>query len=300
MKRLRLNKDNIWLVAALIVIIMTAIPTIIWMQKSNKDRAQRHNSQVSPVIMVPGSSATTERFNELVNLLNKNTQKKHSLLKVKVSTSGNLTYSGSIKNGDTEPIIVIGFQNNHDGYSNIKKQAGWLNVAFKSLSEQYKFNNFKAFGHSNGGLIWTYWLEHYYSNYSSQIKIKTLMTLGSPYNFTEKNINNKTQMLSDFIKYKSRLPKTLTVYSISGGENYESDGLVPENSVEAAKYVFQEQVAHFTAMTVTGSDAQHSSLPQNKQVVQVIQEYLLDKERNNNLQNRMNRKRTLLNRDNNR
>lgn len=55
MKRLRLNKDNIWLVAALIVIIMTAIPTIIWMQRSNKDRAQRHNSQVSPVIMVPGS-----------------------------------------------------------------------------------------------------------------------------------------------------------------------------------------------------------------------------------------------------
>lgn len=51
MKRLRLNKDNIWLVAALIVIIMTAIPTIIWMQRSNKDRAQRHNSQVSPVIM---------------------------------------------------------------------------------------------------------------------------------------------------------------------------------------------------------------------------------------------------------
>lgn len=251
------------------------------MNSANKIRAQRHNSQVSPVIMVPGSSATTERFNQLVKLLNQKTDRKHSLLKVNVGTDGSLTYSGSISKQDQEPIIVVGFKNNHDGYSNIKKQAKWLNIAFNALSKQYKFNNFKAFGHSNGGLIWTYWLEHYYSEYSSIINIKVLMTLGSPYNFSESNIKNKTQMLTDFIKYKSKIPKSLTVYSISGGENYESDGLVPENSVEAAKYVFQKQVAHFTAMTVTGLDAQHSSLPQNKQVVELIKQYVLQKDNQN-------------------
>ncbi|KRM51010.1 alpha beta hydrolase superfamily protein [Lactobacillus jensenii DSM 20557] len=278
---MRLNKDYCWILSALIVVIATAIPTIIWVNSANKIRAQRHNSQVSPVIMVPGSSATTERFNQLVKLLNQKTDRKHSLLKVNVGTDGSLTYSGSISKQDQEPIIVVGFKNNHDGYSNIKKQAKWLNIAFNALSKQYKFNNFKAFGHSNGGLIWTYWLEHYYSEYSSIINIKVLMTLGSPYNFSESNIKNKTQMLTDFIKYKSKIPKSLTVYSISGGENYESDGLVPENSVEAAKYVFQKQVAHFTAMTVTGLDAQHSSLPQNKQVVELIKQYVLQKDNQN-------------------
>lgn len=278
---MRLNKDYCWILSALIVVIATAIPTIIWVNSANKIRAQRHNSQVSPVIMVPGSSATTERFNQLVKLLNQKNDRKHSLLKVNVGTDGSLTYSGSISKQDQEPIIVVGFKNNHDGYSNIKKQAKWLNIAFNALSKQYKFNNFKAFGHSNGGLIWTYWLEHYYSEYSSIINIKVLMTLGSPYNFSESNIKNKTQMLTDFIKYKSKIPKSLTVYSISGGENYESDGLVPENSVEAAKYVFQKQVAHFTAMTVTGLDAQHSSLPQNKQVVELIKQYVLQKDNQN-------------------
>ncbi|APT15359.1 acyltransferase [Lactobacillus jensenii] len=281
MQKMRLNKDYCWILSALIVVIATAIPTIIWVNSANKIRAQRHNSQVSPVIMVPGSSATTERFNQLVKLLNQKTDRKHSLLKVNVGTDGSLTYSGSISKQDQEPIIVVGFKNNHDGYSNIKKQAKWLNIAFNALSKQYKFNNFKAFGHSNGGLIWTYWLEHYYSEYSSIINIKVLMTLGSPYNFSESNIKNKTQMLTDFIKYKSKIPKSLTVYSISGGENYESDGLVPENSVEAAKYVFQKQVAHFTAMTVTGLDAQHSSLPQNKQVVELIKQYVLQKDNQN-------------------
>lgn len=270
-------KSRNWklIVIALTIIILLAIPGYSWMKKTNKEHAERQRSQLSPLIMVPGSSATVNRFNELVDLLNENTPYKHSLLKVEISEDGTLTYSGSIKKGDNEPFIVVGFQNNHDGYSNIKKQAGWLDDAFYEITKTYKFNNFKAFGHSNGGLIWTYWLEHYYSNYSDEITIKRLMTLGSPYNFSEKSTKYKTQMLTDFIKYRKRLPKNLTVYSLSGGENYESDGIVPESSVEAGKYIFQNQVKSYTTMTVTGAEAQHSSLPQNKQVVKIIQQYLL-------------------------
>lgn len=270
-------KSSNWklIIVALTIIILLAIPGYSWMKKTNKEHAERQRSQLSPLIMVPGSSATVNRFNELVDLLNENTPYKHSLLKVEISEDGTLTYSGSIKKGDNEPFIVIGFQNNHDGYNNIKKQAGWLDDAFYEIAKTYKFNNFKAFGHSNGGLIWTYWLEHYYSDYSDEITIKRLMTLGSPYNFSEKSTKYKTQMLTDFIKYRKRLPKNMIVYSLSGGENYESDGIVPESSVEAGKYIFQNQVKGYTTMTVTGSEAQHSSLPQNKQVVKIIQQYLL-------------------------
>lgn len=270
-------KSRNWklIVIALTIIILLAIPGYSWMKKTNKEHAERQRSQLSPLIMVPGSSATVNRFNELVDLLNENTPYKHSLLKVEISEDGTLTYSGSIKKGDNEPFIVVGFQNNHDGYSNIKKHAGWLDDAFYEIAKTYKFNNFKAFGHSNGGLIWTYWLEHYYSDYSDEITIKRLMTLGSPYNFSEKSTKYKTQMLTDFIKYRKRLPKNLIVYSLSGGENYESDGIVPESSVEAGKYIFQNQVKGYTMMTVTGAEAQHSSLPQNKQVVKMIQQYLL-------------------------
>lgn len=274
-------KSRNWklIIMALAIIILLAIPGYSWMKKTNKEHAERQRSTLSPVIMVPGSSATINRFNSLVKLLNQKTPYKHSLLKIEVEEDGTLTYSGSIKKGDNEPFIVIGFQNRHDGYSNIKKQAGWLDDAFYEIFTNYKFNNFKAFGHSNGGLIWTYWLEHFYSDYKSDVKVKKLMTLGSPYNFSETNVKKKTQMLSDFIKYKKRLPKSLIVYSLSGGQSYESDGLVPEASVEAGKYIFQKQVKSFTAMTVTGEDAQHSSLPQNKQVVKIIKQYLLDKQR---------------------
>lgn len=271
-------KSRNWklIVIALTIIILLAIPGYSWMKKTNKEHAERQRSQLSPLIMVPGSSATVNRFNELVDLLNENTPYKHSLLKVEISEDGTLTYSGSIKKGDDGPFIVVGFQNNHDGYSNIKKQSGWLDDAFYEIAKTYKFNNFKAFGHSNGGLIWTYWLEHYYANYADSITIKRLMTLGTPYNFAEASVSHPTQMFSSFVKHRKKIPKNLLVYSVAGTETYNSDGLVPEGSVDAGKYIFQKQVAHYTSMTVTGKDAQHSSLPQNKQIVRLIEEYLLD------------------------
>lgn len=259
-----------------LLLVILAIPSFFWMRSTNRRAAEFQQSRMSPVIMVPGSSASKERFNRLVKLLNSDTNHKHSLLKLEVKNSGRITYSGRIAKGDREPIIVVGFQNNHDGYANIKKQAKMLDSAFDQLSEEYKFNNFKAFGHSNGGLIWTYWLEHYYHDYSDNITMKRLMTVGTPYNFDERSISNKTQMFSDFIKYRSRIPKELRMISVIGTESYESDGLVPAGSVEAGKYIYQKQIASFTVMTVSGSKAQHSDLPQNRQIVHLVEEYLLD------------------------
>ena len=81
----------------------------------------------------------------------------------------------------------------------------------------------------------------------------------------------------------------LTVYSIAGTENYTSDGTVPYNSVNYGKYIFQDQVKHFTEITVTGANTAHSDLPQNKQIVSLIRQYLLaetmpDKVRQKNAQ----------------
>ncbi|MBB1062212.1 alpha/beta hydrolase [Limosilactobacillus fastidiosus] len=280
------KKSRQILISLIIVLILIALPTYIWMKHSNKYLALQEKSRMSPVIMVPGSSATKERFNQLIRILNKNTEKKHSVLKMEVYNNGKITYNGTVTRNDNEPFIIISFENNKDGLSNIKKQASMLNEAFSELTNQYYFNNFKAFGHSNGGLIWTYWLEHYYSEYDDQIKIKSLMTLGTPYNFAEKSINTPTQMFTELIKYRDKLPKKLNVFSIAGTENYDSDGLVPEESVQAGKYIFQKRVAHYTTMTVTGDEAQHSSLPQNKQIVKIIEQYLLDGKNPNNPVNR--------------
>lgn len=273
-----MRKARWTMLAAIVFVVLLAIPSYSWTKKNIQAVEKFHNSKVSPVIMVPGSSATESRFDGLVTKLNQNRRgTKHSLLKVKVWNSGKITYEGSIGAKDNEPVIVVGFENNQDGYSNIKKQAAMLDQAFAVLQERYSFNNFKGLGHSNGGLIYTAFLENYFSNYED-VTIKRLMTIGTPYNFKETNINNKTEMLADFIKNRGNIPTNLIMYSVAGTITYDSDELVPDASVSAGKYIYQGQVAHYTEVTVTGEDAQHSDLPTNDEVVALIKQQLLDQE----------------------
>ncbi|MBF7124854.1 alpha/beta hydrolase [Pediococcus pentosaceus] len=273
----------IFLIASLIGIGILAWPSIQWMHKNVTAISKRHDSNMSPVIFIPGSSATQNRFDGLIDKLNDRRGKRHSLLKVTVHTNDRISYSGSIRPRDNEPFIVVGFENNKDGYSNIKKQAKWFSIAFNALAKKYQFNNFKAIGHSNGGLVYTMYLENYFNR--DDISIKKLMTIGSPYNFSETSLSHKTQMLSDFIKQRKKIPKTLSVYSIIGTQNFDNDGVVPARSAEAGKYIYQGQAQHYTEITVTGNDAQHSDLPQNQQIINLIEQYILAKNKPRDDQN---------------
>ena len=261
-------------------LIGLAVPSYSWTRKNVQKIEKFYNSKLSPIIMIPGSSATENRFDGLVTKLNQDRQgTKHSLLKVKVWNDGTITYSGSIDAKDNEPIIVIGFENNKDGYSNIKKQAKMVNQAFEALQEKYNFNNLKGLAHSNGGLIYTAFIENYLGDYD--VDLKTLMTIGTPYNFTETNIKNKSEMLADFIKNREAIPTTLHMYSVAGTITYDSDELVPDASVSAGKYIYQNQAASYTEITVTGEDAQHSDLPTNDEVVALIKQHIESQDHQN-------------------
>lgn len=263
-------------------LIGLAVPSYSWTRTNVSKIEKFYNSKLSPIIMIPGSSATENRFDGLVTKLNQDRQgTKHSLLKVKVKVwnDGTITYSGSIDAKDNEPIIVIGFENNKDGYSNIKKQAKMVNQAFEALQEKYNFNNFKGLAHSNGGLIYTAFIENYLGDYD--VDLKTLMTIGTPYNFTETNIKNKSEMLADFIKNREAIPTTLHIYSVAGTITYDSDELVPDASVSAGKYIYQNQAASYTEITVTGEDAQHSDLPTNDEVVALIKQHIESQDHQN-------------------
>ena len=273
---MKIYKKCLCPIVILIITIVLAIPATIYANQNATKLQMRRDSRMSPVIMIPGSSASINRFDTLVQKINERDHKNHSLLKVYVKENGQLVFTGRIRRQDNEPFIVVGFQNNHDGYSNIKKQAKWFNLAFNELKQRYNFNNFKAIGHSNGGLIYTAFLENYFNTTSNRlIRMKVLMTNGSPYNFAETS-NRPTQMLKDFIKNRKNLPKYLTMYSVAGTKNYVADGIVPVSSVEAGKYIYQGVVKHYTQITVTGRLAQHSELPQNNQVLQLIEEYVLN------------------------
>ena len=262
-----------WLLGVIAVLVIF-LPSVGWMQQRITQYKTNYRTPLNPTIMVPGSSASQNRFDTLITQLRKETKASHSVLKVKVAENGQISYTGSIRQGDNQPFIVIAFENNRDGYENINKQAKWLSLAIKDLVKTYHFNHFSALGHSNGGLILSLFLEKDFPQIK-HVAIDKLMTIATPYNMESDSTTTRTAILKELVAGRSKLPKKLTVYSVAGTENYSSDGTVPANSVNQGKYVFQNQVAHYTQITVTGDDTTHSDLPQNKQIVLLIRQYLL-------------------------
>ena len=74
------HKIIIW-VSALILAIMT-LASYGWSRQSVAQLQRRQESRMSPVIMIPGSSASVNRFDTLVARINQMDKRNHSLLKV--------------------------------------------------------------------------------------------------------------------------------------------------------------------------------------------------------------------------
>ncbi|WP_430734600.1 alpha/beta hydrolase [Fructobacillus parabroussonetiae] len=282
-KKLRLfwqttARSSKWALSLTIVAIaILAVLGRMWMLSEHQNDRAIQKSRIQPVIFVPGSSATIQRFNSLFTTLNsesKSSSGTHSILKVQVNTDGSLSYSGHLSTSSRQPFIVVGFERNQDNYPTVQADAQSLGTVMTDLQSKYHFRNFSAVGHSNGGLIWTDYLENYYS--ATSFHIKTLMTLGTPFNFSESSTTKKTTMLSDFIDGSDELPSDLTVYSVAGSDDYTDDGTVNVQSVLSGKYIFQKKVAKYTQTTVSGDNAQHSKLPENPEVVNLIRELILD------------------------
>nr|WP_203639991.1 alpha/beta hydrolase [Levilactobacillus wangkuiensis] len=255
------------------LLVLLSLPGFLWRPQQRSEVRSHYQTLMAPVFLVPGSSATQNRFNALVKELNRETPATHSLLRVEVKTTGQLVYTGRIQPGDTRPFIVVGFQNHHDGAQNILKQAKWFALAFNALQKTYKFNHFSAMGHSNGGLVLTLFLEN--SLDQSAVRANRLMTIATPFNLEEDDAAVDTPLFKTLEAGRQRLPRQLVVYSIAGSKTFTGDGIVPFDSVNRGKYLFQDQVKGFTQITVTGANANHADLPENQQIVALIRQDLL-------------------------
>ncbi|WP_340139390.1 alpha/beta hydrolase [Lactobacillus intestinalis] len=77
---------------------------------------------------------------------------------------------------------------------------------------------------------------------------------------------------------RKNIPDNLIMYSVAETQNYVADGPGPVSGVEAGKYIYQGTAKSYTQITVTGKLAQHSALPQNSQVIELIQRYILEQQ----------------------
>lgn len=112
------------------------------------------------------------------------------------------------------------------------------------LQTRYHFKNFQAIRHSRWGIIWrTGFLENGYDE--DKFQISDFMSLGTPYNFSETSPTRPTVILKEYIENKNKLPKNLSVYSVTGTD-YTDDGVGPVQSVMAESIFTKTGLKLFT------------------------------------------------------
>lgn len=258
-----------------LVLAVILLPGIMAFKSRIENVRTSYRPVCDPIIFVPGSHATINRFNEFLSQLNKSSENTHSILRIEILTKHHFLFHGAIHKGDYQPFIVIGFKNNRDGFANMSRQAKLLSDALKMLEENYRFKHFSAVGHSNGGIIWTLMFEQN-DLMKTHVRVTKLVTIGSPFNLEENNPKIKTKLYRDMYSNRYSLPETLCVYSIVGAETLNSDGVVPITSMTNGRYIFQKQVSGFTQILITGQNTEHSDLLKNVQVELLVHQFLLN------------------------
>ncbi len=90
----RRRRSLLVLVLGLLFLGFLIQPSYQWTKTNVAAMAGRHDSQMSPIIMIPGSSATQNRFDTLVKQLNKADHRRHSLIKLTVMTDDTIKMTG--------------------------------------------------------------------------------------------------------------------------------------------------------------------------------------------------------------
>lgn len=241
--------------------------------------AQVNHPIATPLILVPGTYGTQNRFDEMLATL-KTTTPDLSVEKITVHTDGTLKVTGKIKKSSQHPVFVIAFEEAEDGIEAISQQAQWFQQALHSILDFYDFETYNFVGHSNGGLVFTEYLE--YLQTTDEPQVASMITLGTPYNdvVEEENQNyqsaNVTEWLNHYLVSSIR-QTNFEMINIAGSlNNQATDGTVPLASVQMGAQIFQNKTEYQEKIV----SASHSNLTENEEVLELLSKVISDNSQN--------------------
>lgn len=275
-------KQKILIGCLLLILLIGSVGYFIATQ--HKVTASTQNAHV-PILLVPGTNAGINRFDQFIATAKKNSQSR-DILKIIVKTNGKYQITNQhVTQSSIRPFIVIAFEDNSE--KAVDKQGEWLQGAIEQAQHYYRFKTFDAVGHSNGGLAWTTYLEK--TKNSFRTGLRKLVTIGTPYNTTHTKENDDgntslsgkdvTTLMQHMIDQNKAIPSSISMLALAGTvtQKAQSDGVVPVQSALASQQIYQPRIKFYTERTITGATAQHSDLPQNKRVIQYVITFLYDK-----------------------
>lgn len=214
-----------------------------------------------------------------------------AIIRADVSPKGKVTLNGKISNNAQNPIIEVNYLNNkNDNYS---EDALWMKQVIVLLQKEYNIKRFNVVGHSMGNMTIAYYLLNY-SKDKSLPKLNKQVDIAGHYNGIlgmndEPNkmklaSNSKPEKMdSDYkqlLKLREIYPNDqVDILNIYGDKDdgTHSDGSVSNASSKSLRYLVSGRAKSYREKKISGSQAQHSKLHENKEVDKLLINFLWKK-----------------------
>ncbi|MBC1473537.1 alpha/beta hydrolase [Listeria grandensis] len=236
-----------------------------------------------PTLFLHGYSGTKNSMGHMMDRLARNGDATRSIV-ISVTPDGQIKIDGEWDKFAKKPLIQVLFEDNKSSLTN---QTAWLQSVMRELKSTYHIPAVNVVGHSMGGVDWTSYIEAA-SNQPTFPAVAKLVTIGAPFNglvigedgktaydLTENGPATQTERYQGFIARQKAIPASLEVLNIAGDveDGTKSDTSVSLASALSGKFIFNH-VASYKELVMTGSQAQHSRLHENRDVDDAIKAFL--------------------------
>lgn len=204
-----------------------------------------------------------------------------------VTRAGRVKLKGRIKSRDKNPIVLVQYDNPRN--ANYKTNGRWAQNVVRKLQSYYRFKKINMVGHSMGNMAIMYYNmatagKKTYPQLNKQVDIaghfNGIKGMDAHSNSPVNKQGKPKVMTSSFkglLPIRHKYPRSARVLNIYGNYGDGSDGDVYVNSAKTLKYLVSGRAKSYQERLITGKQAQHSRLHENKQVDRILIKFLWNK-----------------------
>ncbi|MBN7276336.1 alpha/beta hydrolase [Lactobacillus acetotolerans] len=285
--KIRKSKFLIFLMLLLILLVTACSKRTV---KPNKQLSKTQVGYISttPTFFFHGWGSSVNAESHMVNAAQEANVTKDVMTAI-VDKNGNVKLSGHISKNAQNPIIKVGFLDNHN--HNYQTDARFAYNAITAVQTKYPFTKMNLVGHSMGNMDILFMLL-YYGQRKKFPQVKRQVDIAGHFNgirgmqntaYSHNYKNGKPhQMDSDYkklTKLRQIYPKGVSVMNIYGDldNGTHSDDDVTIYSARSLKYLVSPRASHYEEHMITGPNAQHSKLHENLKVDDLLIKFLWGK-----------------------
>jgi len=269
------------------IILLISVFGVIEYTGHNRVNNKNYIDSSSPTLFFHGWGGSYHSEEQMANYM-KSKNITDTIIRADVSSKGKVTLVGQISKGARNPIVEVNYLNNKN--DNYFEDAYWMKNVVMKLRSKYYFKEFNVIGHSMGNMSIAYYILKYGDDKSLPQIAKQVDIAGhyngilgmndKPNRMKLDSTGKPDKMDSDYkqlLKLREVYPKNqIDVLNIYGdkGDGTHSDGSVSNASSKSLKYLISDRAKSYREEKITGTQAQHSKLHENKSVDKLLVDFL--------------------------